>query len=65
MKIKCKKTKRFLCEIDIEGYLKHLKSLGISHEIPLQITIPCRACHKVEIYKIYEDHYVFDSNKET
>ena len=63
MKIKCKKTKRFLCEINIEEYLSNLKTLGISQEIPLTITVPCRACKKVEIYKVYSTHYVFDSNE--
>ena len=64
MKIKCKKTKRFLCSVNIEEYLKHLKELGISQEIPLKITIPCRTCKKVEIYNVYSTHYVFDSNEE-
>jgi phage FluMu protein Com len=63
MKIRCKKTKRFLCEIDIESYLKHLEELGISQEIPLKITIPCRRCQKVEVYNIYKDHYSFVENE--
>lgn len=64
MIIKCKKTKRFLCEIDIESYLKNLEQLGISQEIPLKITIPCRACKKVETYHVYETHYIFKENEE-
>ena len=64
MRITCKKSKRFLCEIDIESYLKNLEQLGISQEIPLVITIPCRACKKVETYHIYETHYIFKENKE-
>lgn len=63
MKIRCKKSKRFLCEVNIEEYLKHLKEAGISQEIPLKIAIPCRICKKVEEYAIYEEHYVFISNK--
>ena len=63
MKIKCKKTKRFLCEVNIEDYLMLLESMGITHLLPLEVIVPCRACHKVEIYKVYKDHYEFDRNK--
>lgn len=62
MQIKCKKTKRFLCDIDIEGYLRNLEKLGISQEVPLRITIPCRNCHQIEVYNIYEKHYEFKEN---
>lgn len=62
MIIKCKKTKRFLCNINIEEYLENLKKIGISQEIPLIITIPCRACKQVEQYEIYENHYIFKKN---
>lgn len=62
MIIKCKKSKRFLCEIDIEGYLANLDSLGISQQIPLKLTIPCRACKEIEVYEIYEKHYKFKEN---
>jgi len=62
MEIKCKKTKRFLCEIDIEEYLKELRKLGISQEVPLRIKIPCRKCKEVEVYEIYENHYLFVKN---
>lgn len=62
MVIKCKKSKRFLCEIDIEDYLSNLDKLGISQEIPLKLTIPCRACKQIEIYEIYEKHYKFKEN---
>ena len=64
MVIKCKKTKRFLCEIDIEEYLHNLEQLGISQEIPLKIIIPCRSCKKIEIYNIYRNHYEFKENLE-
>ncbi len=63
MIIKCKKSKRFLCEIDIENYLSNLKSIGISQEIPLKIVIPCRKCKEVEEYEIYENHYIFKKNQ--
>lgn len=62
MVIKCKKSKRFLCEIDIEDYLCNLEKLGISQQIPLKITIPCRACREIEVYEIYEKHYSFKEN---
>lgn len=62
MRIKCKKTKRFLCEINIEDYLKNLDQLGISQQIPLKLTIPCRTCHQIEVYEIYEKHYEFKEN---
>ena len=62
MRITCKKTKRFLCDIDIEEYLANLKAMGISQEIPLKITIPCKACKEVEVYHIYEKHYIFKEN---
>ena len=65
MQIKCKKTKRFLCEINYDEIIDLLSKYGVSLERPLEITVPCRACHKVEIYKIYKDHYEFDRNKES
>lgn len=65
MQIRCKKTKRFLVEIDIESYLENLKKMGISQEIPLKIVIPCPRCHKQEKYSIYPTHYEFDGNIET
>lgn len=63
MKIRCKKSKRFLLEIDIEDYLNNLRMIGIKQEIPLRITLPCPRCHKVEVYDIYEERYVFVENK--
>lgn len=63
MKIKCKKSHRFLCEINIEEYLANLEALGISQELPLEITIPCRGCKETETYEIYNTHYTF-KNKE-
>ncbi|MBQ5475431.1 MAG: hypothetical protein IIT65_12255 [Lachnospiraceae bacterium] len=63
MKIRCKKTKRFLLEIDIEEYLENLRLIGIKQEIPLRITLPCPRCHQVEVYEIYENRYVFKENK--
>lgn len=62
MKIRCKKTRRFLVEVDIEDYLSNLKKIGVKQERPLRITIPCPRCHKVEVYDIYEDKYKFVEN---
>lgn len=63
MKIKCKKTKRFLCEINYDEIIELLEKYNISLERPLEIVIPCRACHESEIYDIYKAHYVFKGNK--
>lgn len=59
MRITCKKTKRFLCEINIEEYLKNLEKLGISQQIPLKIKTRCRACKKDEVYYIFKDRYIY------
>lgn len=65
MNIRCKKTKRFLVNIDIEKYVSNLEKIGIKQEIPLEIIIPCPRCHKKEVYAIYPTHYVFIKNHET
>ena len=59
MKIRCKLTRRFLVEIDIETYLANLRKLGIKQEIPLRITLPCPRCHKIETYEVYENRYIY------
>ena len=63
MQIKCKKTKRFLCEINYDEIIGLLKGYGISLERPLEITVPCKNCHESETYRIYKDHYVFVENR--
>lgn len=63
MIIRCKKTRRFLVEIEIEEYLENLRKIGIKQEIPLKITLPCPRCHKVETYEIYEKRYVYSGDK--
>ena len=63
MIVRCKKTRRFLVEIDIEEYLENLRRIGIKQEIPLKITLPCPRCHQVETYEIYENRYVFIGNE--
>ena len=47
MEIRCKKTHRFLIEIEIEQYLSNLRKIGIKQELPLRITIPCPRCQKM------------------
>lgn len=59
MIIRCKKSKRYLCEIEIEEYLNKLEQLGISQEIPLEIKVLCRSCKEQEIYHVYKTHYKF------
>lgn len=63
MVIRCKKTKRFLCEVNYEEIIEVLEKNNISMEIPLKLVIPCRNCRQSEIYHIYKDHYVFKENK--
>lgn len=63
IKIKCKKSKRFLCEINYDEIIKKIKKHNMSFEIPLEVVIPCRTCHESEVYRIYEDHYIFVENK--
>lgn len=63
IQIKCKKSKRFLVEINYDEIIELLEKYGVVLERPLQITIPCRTCHESEVYHIYKDHYVFKENK--
>lgn len=62
MIVRCKKSHRYLCSVDIESYVKNLKSLGIEQLVPLRVTVPCRICKKVEVYDIYLTHYTFIEN---
>ena len=64
MEIKCKKTKRFLCNINYEEIIELIEKYNIVLERPLEIIIPCKNCKQSEIYHIYKDHYVFKVNKE-
>lgn len=63
MIVRCKKTRRFLVEIDIEEYLENLRKIGIKQELPLRITMPCPRCHKIEIYDVYEGKTIFIGHK--
>ena len=62
MIIRCKKTRRFLCNVEIENYLQNLEKLGIKQEIPLRITCVCKNCKTSETYDIYKNHYIFIGN---
>ena len=64
MEIKCKKSKRFLCEVNYDEIIMLLEKYQISLERPLKIVVPCRTCKKSEVYHIYKDHYTFIKNKE-
>ena len=64
MQIKCKKTKRFLCNVNYEEIIELLEKNNVRLEKPLEIIIPCKNCKQSEIYYIYKDHYVFKGNKE-
>jgi hypothetical protein len=57
MEIRCKNSKRFLMNVNIESYVSNLRKLGVSLELPLVIEIPCRCCRTIEVYEIYETHY--------
>lgn len=63
MEIKCKKTKRFLCNINYDEIIELLEKYGVVLERPLKIVIPCKNCRESEVYHIYKDHYVFVENK--
>ena len=63
MQIKCKKTKRFLCEINYDEIIKSLAEYGVVLDRPLEIVVPCKCCKCSEIYHVYKDHYVYKGNK--
>lgn len=57
MIIKCKRSKAFLAEINIEDYYKSLLKMGIDVSIPIKLKFSCRKCHLIEEYEIYPTHY--------
>lgn len=57
MEIRCKSSKRFLLNIDIEQYHSAIKKSGLDITIPLQIEVPCPKCRMVEVYEIYPSAY--------
>ena len=57
IEIRCKASKRFLLDINIEDYYNKLKKIGVDITLPLTIEIPCQKCKMVEVYEIYPTHY--------
>ena len=58
IELRCKATKRFLFEINIEEYYKNLKKMGVDITTPLKIKIPCQKCKMIEEYEIYPTHNI-------
>lgn len=58
MEIKCKASKRYLFNIDIENYYASLKKINVDITFPLRIEIPCPRCKLIEVYEIYPTHYI-------
>ena len=63
MLIRCKKSKRFLCDINYDEIISLLEKYNVSLERPLRLVIPCKNCKTSEVYHIYRNHYVFVENK--
>ena len=49
MEIKCKKTKRFLAQINYDEIIGLLAQYGVVLERPLEIVIPCKNCKTSEM----------------
>ena len=58
MEIRCKITKRFLMNIDIDTYYNDIKKMGVDITTPLIIEIPCPKCKMIEVYAVYPNNYV-------
>ena len=58
MEIRCKVSKRFLFELNIEEYYDRLKKAGIDITTPIKVKIPCGKCRLIEEYEIYPSHYI-------
>lgn len=58
MDIKCKATKRYLFNINIEEYYTSLKKVGVNITLPLRVEIPCPRCKMIEVYDIYPTQYI-------
>lgn len=57
IEIRCKASKRFLMNINIEEYYNSLKKMGIDTTMPLTIEIPCPKCKMIEVFEIYPTTY--------
>lgn len=58
MEIRCKITKRFLMNINVEDYFNDIKRMGLEISTPLIVEIPCPKCRMIEVYAIYPKNYV-------
>lgn len=58
MEIRCKSSKRFLLNVNIEEYHKDLEKIGVGISTPIKIEIPCSKCKMIEEYEIYPTHYI-------
>lgn len=59
MIIRCRSSKRFLLNINVEEYYNSLKKMGIDTTLPLIIDIPCSRCRLIEQYEIYPNAYKY------
>lgn len=57
MQIRCKSSKRFLLNIDIEKYHAAFTKSGLDISIPLIIEVPCPRCRLIEVYEVYPTTY--------
>lgn len=57
MEIRCKSSKRFLMEINVEEYFEALKKMGIEMKQPLKIIIPCAKCRMIEEFEVFPTTY--------
>lgn len=57
MEIRCKVSKRFLAEINIEEYYESLKKVGVDITLPIKLKFACPRCKMIEEYEIYPTHY--------
>ncbi len=59
MEIRCKATKRFLIDINVEEYVDKInKLIGADIKLGIEVKIPCPKCKMVEVYEVYPTHYI-------
>lgn len=58
MRIRCKETGTFLCEVNIEEHYSQLKKMGIDITTPITIKFSCRKCKCIEYYDIFPTKYI-------
>lgn len=57
MEIRCKVSKRFLADINIEEYYESLKKIGVDTTLPIKLKFACPRCKMIEEYEVYPTHY--------